>query len=279
MQREGLHEPVYRVSKTTKANSPIDALAAPEAASQPRRASRIRWILHWKSPAKSLDHIEQNIRDYTCTLVKRERVQGELLDYEFMHCKVRHERVEDGQRGSVRRLPELPQARLDEGARGDLRRRGTIAASWLPTRAASRDASSRPCRCCPPVRLALRGNRYPITEIGIKTLTERLIEKGSRDRRLGDCEVRMVDGAKVKDRVCTMLEVKHLDRRPEYEFCVARIFLDNELNMPIRYEAYDWPRSPDGPPELIEEYTYINVQLNVGLQDEDFSTENPNYRF
>ena len=49
--------------------------------------------------------------------------------------------------------------------------------------------------------------------------------------------------------------------------------------MPIRYEAYDWPTSAGGPPQLIEEYTYINLQLNVGLQDEDFSQSNPKYDF
>ena len=76
-----------------------------------------------------------------------------------------------------------------------------------------------------------------------------------------------------------MLEVKHKDRRPEYEFYIARVFLDDELNMPIRYEAYDWPSSTGGSPELIEEYTYINLQLNVGLQDEDFDSENPAYNF
>jgi hypothetical protein len=278
VDREGLREPVYRVSKTVKANVPIDALAGPEAAVLPDEKP------HPLDPAlemarKSLEHIEQNVQDYTCTLVKRERVQGELLDYEFMHCKVRHEQMEAGQTVAPFGVylsflkPDSVKGReviYVEGANSGkmIAHEGGFKGRFIPT-----------VSLLPTSAIALRGNRYPITEIGIKTLTERLIEKGSRDRRLGDCEVRLVDGAKVKDRVCTMLEVKHLDRRPEYEFCVARIFLDNELNMPIRYEAYDWPRSPEGPPELIEEYTYINVRLNVGLSDADFSAENPNYRF
>jgi hypothetical protein len=278
LNREGLHEPVYRVSKTTKTNVPIDALAGPETTVTPAEEP------HSLDPAleiarNSLEHIEQNVRDYTCTLVKRERVQGELLDYEFMHCKVRHQQVQDGKVvvpfGVYLSFlkPDSMKGReviyVDGANSGKLiAHEGGFKGRFIPT-----------VSLLPTSAIALRGNRYPITEIGIKTLTERLIEKGSRDRQLGECEVHLVDGAKVKNRVCTMLEVKHLERRPEYEFCVARIFLDNELNMPIRYEAYDWPRSPQGPPELIEEYTYVNVQLNVGLSDDDFNAENPNYRF
>ena len=118
-----------------------------------------------------------------------------------------------------------------------------------------------------------------MTEIGIKTLTERLIEKGERDRELGICKVRFVDGAKVAKRPCTMLEVRHDEANPAYDFHVARVFLDKQLGVPIRYEAYDWPSSEDGKPVLIEEYTYIDLKTNVGLTDEDFDRENPNYRF
>ena len=125
----------------------------------------------------------------------------------------------------------------------------------------------------------MRGQRYPITEIGIKTLTKRLIEKGERDKRVGICQVRMVNGAKVKDRVCTMLEVRHPDRLPQYDFHLARIFLDKELNVPIRYEAYEWPTSQGGNPVLIEEYTYMNLKVNVGLTDADFDRNNQQYRF
>lgn len=278
-QREGLHEPVYRVSKTSKANIAIDALASPDAVA----AVAPELQPHPLDPAldvarKSLVHIEQSVRDYSCTLVKRERVQGELLDHEFMTCKVRHERVEDGRvvpfgvyLGFLK--PETMKGREVIYVAGTndgklVAHEGGLKGRFLPT-----------VSLLPTSTLALRGNRYPITEIGIKTLTERLIEKGSRDRTLGSCEVRMVDGAKVKDRVCTMLEVKHPDRKPEYEFHVARIFLDNELNIPIRYESYDWPSSPDGPPQLIEEYTYMNLKLNVGLQDQDFNRDNEGYNF
>ena len=40
--------------------------------------------------------------------------------------------------------------------------------------------------------------------------------------------------------------------------------------MPIRLEAYAWPIRPDGPSQLLFEYTYENLDINVGLTSADF---------
>ena len=38
---------------------------------------------------------------------------------------------------------------------------------------------------------------------------------------------------------------------------------------------YDW----SGKPQLLEEYTYLNLKLNNGFTDADFDVRNPNYQF
>jgi hypothetical protein len=131
----------------------------------------------------------------------------------------------------------------------------------------------------PTSALAMRNQRYPITEIGLRTLTERLIEKGERDRALGPCKVRILRGAKVSGRSCTCIEVRHDDRKPELDFHVARVFVDDEYQVPIRYEAFEWPTSPGGKMQLIEEYTYMDLKINVGLTDDDFDRSNTAYNF
>ena len=73
--------------------------------------------------------------------------------------------------------------------------------------------------------------------------------------------------------------IVHPEARPEYEFHICRVFIDKELKVPIRYAAYGWPLEEGGKPTLEEEYTYLNIQLNVGLTDEDFSPDNSNYDF
>ena len=37
-----------------------------------------------------MDNINKNIQDYTCMLVKRERIDGKLGDYQYMAVKIRN---------------------------------------------------------------------------------------------------------------------------------------------------------------------------------------------
>jgi hypothetical protein len=60
---------------------------------------------------------------------------------------------------------------------------------------------------------------------------------------------------------------------------LAQVFIDDELKLPVRYCAYLWPQTAGGEPELLEEYTYQNIKVNVGLTDADFDQANPKYSF
>ena len=55
--------------------------------------------------------------------------------------------------------------------------------------------------------------------------------------------------------------------------------MDDEHLIPIRYEAYDWPKEQGGQPILMEEYTYMNVKVNNGFTDADFDPTNAAYKF
>jgi hypothetical protein len=126
---------------------------------------------------------------------------------------------------------------------------------------------------------AMRGQRYPITDLGIENMVVKLIEKGETLKTFPNLEVKFYQNAKVNGRVCTCIQLMHPERAPEQDFNVARIYIDDELKLPIRYEAYDWPKTAGGSPELLEEYTYIDLKLNVGLTDADFDVKNSNYAF
>jgi hypothetical protein len=126
--------------------------------------------------------------------------------------------------------------------------------------------------------LAMRGQRYPITDMGVENLCLKLIEKGQRDRQYGECQVEN-KAAKIGDRTGTLISVNHPIERPHFDFHRAEIFIDDQLKIPVHYAAYVWPKSPGGEPELLEEYTYQNIKLNVGLKDIDFDRKNPKYNF
>ena len=76
-----------------------------------------------------------------------------------------------------------------------------------------------------------------------------------------------------------MIETVHPSRQPHFLFHMVRLYVDHEHGLPIRFEAYDWPLKPGAAPELVEEYTYLDLRLNVGLGEHDFDPRNRSYSF
>lgn len=222
-------------------------------------------------PAWAYDGIDdlERIEDYQARMVKRERIDGRLGEYESLFIKVRHRPFSvytyflgpENKRGqeAIYRADAYDGKVMGHGV-GINKMFGTVPLD-------------------PTGQIAMKDNRYPITEIGLLTLVRRLIEVGEQDINYGECEVKFYPGAKIEDRVCTCMQVVHPTPRRNFRFHVARIFVDDELNVPIRYESYDWPDTEGGKPQLIEEYTYLDLKLNNGFTDADFDVRNPNYQF
>ena len=128
-------------------------------------------------------------------------------------------------------------------------------------------------------RLAMLGQKYPIYEVGMIRLVEKLIEKGNEEPIKSQATITIDENSKVGDRKCRMIQVTLANQSQDADFHVARIFIDMERMIPLRYAAYRWPEGKNKDLPLEEEYTYMNVELNVGLQDIDFDPENPAYNF
>ncbi|HEY4308200.1 MAG TPA: DUF1571 domain-containing protein [Pirellulales bacterium] len=210
------------------------------------------------------------IQDYSCTLVKRERIDGTLGEHEYIFVKVRHQpfSVYTYFLGPARVKGQ--EAIFVDGANdGSLLAHGNGIKHRLIGTVSLKPTST----------LAMSGNRYPITEMGMRRLLERLLEIGSNDVKYGECTVNWIQGAKVNNRTCTCIQVVHPVPRRNFLFHLARIYVDDEMQIPIRYEAYDWPTAGSNQPQLNEEYTFLNVKVNNGFTDADFSTENPSYGF
>ena len=76
-----------------------------------------------------------------------------------------------------------------------------------------------------------------------------------------------------------MIATTHPQQQPEFMFYRVRLFIGDELGLPIRLEAYDWPSSPGASAELVEDYTFSDLRQNVGLSDHDFNVSNGNCTF
>lgn len=214
--------------------------------------------------------IEASIQDYSCTMVKRERVNGNLGDVQYIFVKVRHQPFSvylnflgpDAVKGQEVIWVEGQNdgcmlAHAGSGVRAMM---GTVALK-------------------PDSMIAMEGQRYPITEIGVKNLTGKLIEVAEHDSHFGECEVNFFPGSKVNGRPCTCIQVVHPVPRRNFRYHMARVFIDDGMKIPVRFEAYEWAENAGDPPLLVEEYTYMNVKLNNGFTDLDFDVKNTAYKF
>ncbi|MHC5542634.1 DUF1571 domain-containing protein, partial [Singulisphaera rosea] len=127
--------------------------------------------------------------------------------------------------------------------------------------------------------MAMEDNRHPVTEAGIGALIETVASRWKAELTPEESKMVFHPTSKVGSIPCTMIESIHPEKRPEFFFHVVKLYIDNEHGLPIRFEAYDWPKHPGAAPELVEEYTYMNLRVNVGLRDHDFDPANPQYSY
>ena len=123
--------------------------------------------------------------------------------------------------------------------------------------------------------VAMRGQKHPITEVGMRNLTAKLIAGKTAEMQFVECNVTSNPNTKIGNRPTTMIQIEHPVPRKEFATHISRIFLDNELRVPIHYDAFLWPEAPGQTPPLDASYTYANLKLNVGLAARDFDANNP----
>lgn len=209
------------------------------------------------------------IRDYTATMVKQENINGEVQEAQVMEVKVRHQPFSVYLKFQLPQKMRGQQAIYVKGQRDNkIVCHGVGAEKLFGTQ-----------KLDPEGFLAMRGNKYPITELGILNLIDKLLEVGHKDVKVGECTVTYTEGVKVSGRACTLIQVTHPVPRPHFLYHVALIYVDREHNLPIRYESYEWPRKESEKPKLSEAYTYQNLKINVELTDADFDPANPAYNF
>ena len=221
------------------------------------------------------EYICKNVRDYSCLLIKRERIDGELQEYRYLRTLVRREQTRGGRvvKPMAVFMQHLEPGKLNgrrvlyvEGQNHGkvlVRKGGGGAFSYLKLKIDPHGAAAR------------RESNYPITDVGLGKMGERLIQRAKDDIKHDptgvNTQVSYFRNAKVNDRMCMHIRVVHPERVEGIDFHQASLYVDNELHVPIRVVAYGWPRREGEDPPLIEEYTYVDLRLNIGLTDADFS--------
>jgi hypothetical protein len=278
-----LSEPIYRVAAggptaeaTSAAAQPAAVPATPVAMSAPAVTFDLTQQPneHPLAPVVRvmqgvLADFDKNVNDYTCSFQKQERIEGDLAEAQNITLKVlsrpfsaylyfnqpftgREVLYIDGRNNNELTV-------LDCGFKRHL---GKL-------------------NLDPNGTFAMSGQKYPITNIGIRYLTAEIVNVSTADMQYGESEVKVDPNSGVGNgaarRPATLIQITHPVARKNFRAYVSRIFLDNELRVPICYDAYSWPEKPGLAPPLEERYLYANLKLNAGLTAADFDpATNPN---
>ncbi len=219
---------------------------------------------------QSIAKIDKEVHDYSAVLVRREFVGGKLPDKPIvMFVKVREKPFSvylyfmepDFRKGrEVIYVEGRNEGNLQAHEPGMLRRIGTLSLD-------------------PKGMVAMNGERYPITNIGVKRLCEQLIERGEGASDAKQVTVLRFPHSSLNKRPCTGLQIIYPVNDPMLWGYLARVLMDDEYQFPTHIEVYELPKDRTKRPQLVEEYTYLDVKINRGLGDGDFDVKNSKYNF
>lgn len=297
-QREALSQPVYRVGNTTSAVSAERTSIRPQLDGQLQPATVADAVL----PANAnplnkhpdllralgdagdcLANLQNNVEDYKCVLIRREQVKGKLLPPEYIQLKVRQRKTESG-KTIVPFSVYMKFLKPDEvKGREILYVEGQFNGKMLVKEGGGGFRSKLPAMKLSTTNpMVMKTCRYPISDVGVENLTKKLIERGgANDGNVADVDytAQYTPGAKLNGQECNYLKIDFMTRKPVNESRRLEIFIDSVQKMPIRYVSYDWPKAEGAAPEILEEYSYLNIETNNGFTAKDFDRYNPTYNF
>lgn len=224
----------------------------------------------------AIERMEEKVADYTAVLSSQVRADGKLGDERHLDVRIRHENNEgpDITQFSVYTRFLKPKSSAGQEA--------IWVKGWNNDKIVAHGAgllNIKRVYLDPTSPMAMKGNRNPIWDVGIKNLLVQLMAKGRRDREHGECSVTITRQVEVAGRQCSLITVTHPKQREHFEFHIARLYIDDEHGFPIAYEGHLWPEKPGGELPLIEKFVYSDVKLNVGLKDIDFDPANEKYNY
>lgn len=266
-------EPVHADDAATEVAAATPGAAASPAVPADPHVLTGRWAMLFSVALlqRGCERFER-IPDYTATMFKQERINGELLDGQTMSLKLRHEPFSVYMKwltGDKGRQVIYVDGQNDGNLLVQL---GGVKGRLLGTLTVDPNGSQ-----------ALSESRYPITGAGLLHLARKVLEYRKQDlaRGVGSrCE--MHDNQTLNDRPCFLFVTTY--DSPEYSptYRKSMLYIDKELSMPVCARNYTWAKNPN--PEtldddtLIEFYSYSDIQWESRLADADFDRTNESYR-
>jgi hypothetical protein len=269
-----INDATLRVANNAAADrGPASATPTATAPAQPAAASNAAFDLTQKPGEHPLTPViriveasqaefDAKIKDYSCTLIKQERVDGELGEEQKIAMKVMQQPF------SVYMQFMQPFAGREVAfVEGQNSGRLVVLEAGFKRMMGKMNLD-------PNGSLAMKGQKHPITSVGIRNLLIKLNKMWNAETKFAECDVTSNPNSKIGDRSCTMIQVIHPIARQDFKFHAARLFLDNELKIPVHFDAFAWPEQAEGEPPLEERFTYAKLKVNNDFTSKDFDSKN-----
>lgn len=211
-----------------------------------------------------------SVKDYECTYLRDELIDGTFHE-NHLHLRIRHEPF------AVRMEWLAPKAK-----------KGRIT-TYLAGQHKDQMLVKEPLvKGLPPVKVYLapeeskkrKESRHQITEAGLRNAMGRCITRWEADRALGVTRVTLEDAELIVAlpdhevlRPCrrvTLLRPAEGEKRSSFDHYRVQVYFDKESNLPIRFEAFEWPEIGHELGRLAERYTYLDLRSDLGFKDADF---------
>jgi len=202
----------------------------------------------------------KEIKDFTATFTKVERLKGKLRPRERMLMKFRAHPFSVYFKWIERN--EGREVIYQEG------RYDNMIQGHQPVGPLNFKASADPNSA-----MAREHSKRPITEAGFENAAKLIVEvcdiaKARNELNLAYLGTETCDGRPVHVIARTLPE-----KKKGYPLYLLLLYIDKEYKIPVKIVGYNWEYQLEGM------YVYSDIKLNVGLTDKDFDMANPDYDF
>ena len=204
------------------------------------------------------EHCRSNYRDYTCTLVKQERIKGALGKEQEVRVKFLDSPYSVLLKW-VRNAPIGDQVLYVEGKHG-----GNMIVR--PKSGLLRMLTGGYVLRKPTGPDAMKKTLRPVSFFGFRRGLRELIKVYAQARDNGDLKQAFGEFAEVAGRKTLVLE-RYLPATEDYPAAKTLIYVDLEYLVPTCIEGWDWDD------RLSSRYVYKDIEFNVGLSEDDFLPE------
>ena len=145
----------------------------------------------------------------------------------------------------------------------------------------------KPLKLEPEGTLAMKEARHPVTDMGLLSLTRKLIAYRQKDlASKKGVRWQLIPDQKCFDRECLCFVVEYDGKEYDAVYRKTLTFIDKQHSLPVCVKNFTWAEEGSklegealDEATCIEFYGYKDLKFNAGLKDYDFDRSNEQYAF